>query len=469
MIRNLNIVWFRKDLRLKDNPALEAAAHNADIFPIYINDTKDKNERNMGAASKVWLYNSLNALNSSIGNKLNYFRGNAENILIDLIQNNRINGVYWNRCYEPFSISRDTKIKKILLDNNVKAESFNGSLIREPWEVLKDDNTPYKVFTPFFKKAYLTLDNIDIEDFDTSRINYVSNSSHNNINNLNLLTNLSWENEVISSWKVGEKAAIQKAEKFFRKGILEYKEGRNFPAKNNVSRLSPHLHFGEISPKRLWVDTCNLKQNKNTTHFLSELCWREFSYYLLYHFPYLPEKNLQIKFDSFPWVDNNDYFEKWKKGETGYPIIDAGMKELYSTGYMHNRVRMIVASFLVKNLLIHWRKGENYFWDCLFDADLANNSAGWQWVAGSGTDAAPYFRIFNPVAQGKRFDCDGSYTRKYLPALKNMPDEYLFNPWEAPELVLKEADVSLGKNYPKPIVDIKLSRENALHAYEKIK
>ena len=469
MDRKINIMWFRKDLRLHDNPALEAAAKNADVFPIYIYDKIDSEERDLGSASKVWLYNSLKALNLSIGDKLHYYSGNPENILIDLIQNNKISGVYWNRCYEPFSISRDTRIKRILLDSNIKVESYNGSLIREPWEILKDDNTPYKVFTPFFKKAYLPLDNITDSNFDVSNINYVSKNRTKNIDSLNMLNNLSWENDVINSWNIGEVAAIQKAKKFFKEGILEYKEGRNFPANNNVSRLSPHLHFGEISPKRLWFDTCNLEQNKNTIHFLSELCWREFSYYLLYHFPSLPEKNLQTKFDEFPWVDNNEYFERWKNGETGYPIIDAGMKELYSTGYMHNRVRMIVASFLVKNLLIHWRKGENYFWDCLFDADLANNSAGWQWVAGSGTDAAPYFRIFNPIAQGKRFDIDGLYTRKYLPVLKNIPDEYLFNPWEAPELVLKEAGIILGENYPKPIVDIKLSRENALKAYEKIK
>lgn len=467
MEKNINILWFRKDLRLRDNPALKAAAKNADVFPIYIND--DNNDRQMGAASKVWLHKSLTALNLSIGNKLNYFNGKAEDIILHLIKNNNIRGVYWNRCYEPSSISRDTKIKRILMDKNIKVESFNGSLIREPWEVLKDDNTPYKVFTPFFKKSYLTLENVKIKEFDVSKINYVSETKYSDIKSLKLLTNLVWENEVINLWKVGEAAASQKAKDFFKEGILEYKEGRNYPAKNNVSRLSPHIHFGEISPKRLWVETCELEQNKNTIHFLSEICWREFSYYLLYHFPSLPKKNLQTKFDNFPWVDNNDYFEKWKKGETGYPIIDAGMKELYSTGYMHNRVRMIVASFLVKNLLIHWRKGENYFWDCLFDADLANNSAGWQWVAGSGTDAAPYFRIFNPIAQGKKFDVDGSYTRKFLPALKNMPNEYLFNPWEAPELVLKEANVSLGSNYPNPIIDIKVSRKNALNAYEKIK
>lgn len=467
MEKNINILWFRKDLRLRDNPALKAAANNAYVFPIYIND--DNNDRQMGAASKVWLHKSLTALNLSIGNKLNYFNGKAEDIILHLIKNNNIRGVYWNRCYEPSSISRDTKIKRILMDKNIKVESFNGSLIREPWEVLKDDNTPYKVFTPFFKKSYLTLENVKIKEFDVSKINYVSETKYSDIKSLKLLTNLAWENEVINLWKVGEAAASQKAKDFFKEGILEYKEGRNYPAKNNVSRLSPHIHFGEISPKRLWVETCELEQNKNTIHFLSEICWREFSYYLLYHFPSLPKKNLQSKFDNFPWVDNNDYFEKWKKGETGYPIIDAGMKELYSTGYMHNRVRMIVASFLVKNLLIHWRKGENYFWDCLFDADLANNSAGWQWVAGSGTDAAPYFRIFNPIAQGKKFDVDGSYTRKFLPALKNMPNEYLFNPWEAPELVLKEANVSLGSNYPNPIIDIKVSRKNALNAYEKIK
>ncbi len=468
MSEKIIIFWFRKDLRIKDNIALEEAGKEANVFPIYINDENDS-ERPIGEASKVWLYNSLKSLNISLENNLNYFKGNAFTIIQGLLNNKNIKGVFWNRCYEPSSILRDKKIKKYLLENDIAVKTFNGSLIKEPWNILKDDNTPYKVFTPFYKKAYLSLDNIRQVKDELVNITYQSDKQYSDIGVLKLLSNLEWEKQLISKWDVGEKAAIKKLDNFLDNGIINYKEGRNFPSKNNVSMLSPHLHFGEISPKRIWMNTKNLKSSKDTQHFLSEICWREFSYYLLYHFPSLPLENLQPKFNSFPWCNDEYLLNKWKIGETGYPIIDAGMKELYSTGYMHNRVRMIVASFLVKNLLIHWHKGEKYFWNCLFDADLANNCAGWQWVAGSGADAAPYFRIFNPVTQGKKFDPDGSYTKKYLPELKNIPNEYLFNPWEAPAIILEKANVSLGNNYPNPIVDIKLSREKALSAYEKIK
>jgi deoxyribodipyrimidine photo-lyase len=469
MSENIIIVWFRKDLRIRDNPALEAAAKEAKVLPIYINDDEFNNERPMGSASKIWLYSSLKSLNKSLNNNLNYFRGNALDILIDLIKDKNIKGVFWNRCYDPHSIERDSNIKRILLDNKIKVRTFNGSLIIEPWEIMKDDNTPYKVFTPFYKKAYLNSEDIKISKYDTSHITYVSNNKYCDINILKLLSDLEWEKKVLSSWKIGEAAALTKVNKFLSNGVLDYKEGRNFPSKNNVSLLSPHIHFGEISPKRIWINTKKLKPNKNLQHFLSEICWREFSYYLLYHFPNLPVKNLQPKFNTFPWVNDDYLLSKWKKGETGYPIVDAGMKELYTTGYIQNRVRMVVASFLVKNMLIHWHEGENYFWNCLFDADIANNCAGWQWVAGSGADAAPYFRIFNPITQGKKFDADGTYTKKYLPELKNMPNEYLFNPWEAPKDVLENAKVNLGIDYPYPIIDIKLSREKALAAYEKIK
>jgi deoxyribodipyrimidine photo-lyase len=469
MHKNINVVWFRKDLRLKDNPALVQASKNSLVFPIYIHDDDNNRNRELGAASKVWLYNSLKYLNKATGYHFNYFVGNPYDILLSLLRNENIKGVYWNRCYEPYALKRDKSIKAMLKNNNVTVKTFNGSLVKEPWEVLKDDNTPYRVFTPFFRKAYLST------DLDTSTkktpddINYISNASYNSLDSLNLLSNMNWENNLLDDWKIGEEAALFKADDFLTNGILDYKDGRNFPYKSNVSRLSPHLHFGEISPKRLWTKTLNLEPNKNTHHFLSEICWREFSYYLLYHFPSLPKENLQTKFNTFPWQNDNYLFEMWKKGKTGYPIIDAGMKELYVTGYMHNRVRMIVASFLVKNLLVHWRRGEEYFWDCLFDADLANNCAGWQWVAGSGADAAPYFRIFNPITQGKRFDENGDYIKKYLPELKDLPKEYIFNPWEAPSAILDKANVKLGVNYPLPIIDIKESRERALKAYKEIK
>jgi len=470
MSNDINILWFRKDLRLMDNPALVEANLNAEIIPIFILDDTNPEENKMGAASRVWLYHSLKSLNISLQKKINFYSGDPVKIISELINNYNINGVYWNRCYEPWEIRRDKKIKDLLKIKKVKAKSFNGSLIREPWEVLKEDQTPYKVFTALYKKAYLNSD-IEVEVInEPTKINYSTKIfSSNTLDTLKLLPNLSWVDNIIKHWQVGEKNAHLKMTEFFKKGIDDYKEGRNFPFKKNVSRLSPHIHFGEISPKQLWVKAKSISSNKNTEHFVSEICWREFSYYLLYHFPNLPKDNLQKKFNNFPWKDNNYYFDSWKKGKTGYPIIDAGMRELYETGYMHNRVRMIVASFLVKNLLIHWHKGERWFWDCLFDADLANNSASWQWVAGSGADAAPYFRIFNPVTQGVKFDVDGQYTKQYVPELKDMPNKYLFSPWEAPDDVLNKANVVLGGNYPKPIIDIKESREKALYSFSLIK
>ena len=264
-------------------------------------------------------------------------------------------------------------------------------------------------------------------------------------------------------WQIGENGANQQLQKFLKGGLENYGEGRNFPAKKNVSRLSPHLHFGEISPNQVWY--ASKDQEAVPEQFLSELGWREFSHHLLYQFPDLPTTNLQGKFDHFPWGNNPDYLKAWQQGKTGVPIVDAGMRELWETGYMHNRVRMIVASFLVKNLLVHWHLGAEWFWDCLLDADLANNSASWQWVAGCGADAAPYFRIFNPVTQGQKFDPEGEYTRRYVPELARLPGNYLFNPWEAPLSVLRDAGVSLGNSYPHPIVDLKSSRGSALAAF----
>ena len=288
-----------------------------------------------------------------------------------------------------------------------------------------------------------------------------------NISDLGLLESKRWESEILSEWKVGESSSIKIMRSFFENGIQDYSEGRNFPIKKNVSRLSPYLHWGQISPNTLWYELNNLKnvKDKDIEVFKSELGWREFAYYLLYHFPYLQKKNLKTNFDNFQWLDDQKNFEKWSMGVTGIPIVDAGMRELWQTGYMHNRPRMIVSSFLVKNLLIHWNMGEQWFWDCLFDADAASNSASWQWVAGTGTDSTPYFRIFNPVTQGQKFDPHGDYIRKYVPELKNLPLKFLFCPWECPPDTLKNINFELGKDYPLPIVDLKESRERALSTY----
>jgi len=466
------IMWFRQDLRLTDNPALSHAVEQGTIIPIYILDDENAGDRKMGAASRWWLHYSLTDLNNSLRDHLQFLKGDAFEIIKEIVNNNDVEGIYWNRCYEPWRIKRDKKIKEWLKEKDMQTESFNGSLLWEPWDkqIYKDDGTPYRVFTPFYRKGCLKADTPRKPLDRPDRIDYGDiNLSGVKLEELNLLPEIQWDTQMKKEWHIGEEGARNRLVEFIENGLSDYKDGRNFPAQQNVSRLSPHLHWGEISPNQVWCAAQREGENKNTDHFMSELGWREFSYSLLYHFPDIDTENLQDKFDNFPWKDNKDKLKAWQKGQTGYPIVDAGMRELWQTGYMHNRVRMIVGSFLVKNLLIHWHHGEQWFWDCLVDADAASNTASWQWVAGTGADAAPYFRIFNPITQGEKFDKAGEYTRKYVPELKHIPDKYLFKPWEAPDDILKEANIKLGEDYPEPIVDVKASRERALEAFESLK
>ena len=470
MKKGTAIHWFRQDLRLSDNPALDSAAQYETLIPIYILDEVNSGEFKMGAASKWWLHQSLTKLNERLDGKLLVYQGNPHEILNKLIEEQEVSYVTWNRCYEPWRIDRDKEIKRNFEDKNVAVESFSASLLWEPWTISKDDGTPYRVFTPFYKKGCLNSEEprLPAGKVDLSNL-YSEDLSSDSITDLNLLPTIKWYKSFEEEWNPGEIGAEQNLNSFLDSGLLNYKEGRNFPSQEFVSRLSPHLHFGEISPNEVWYKAKTKEGisgiEKSLAHFHSELGWREFSYYLLYHFPDLPNKNFQEKFDIFPWQENEEFLALWQKGNTGYPIVDAGMRELWQTGYMHNRLRMIVGSFLVKNLLIDWRFGERWFWDCLVDADLASNSASWQWVAGSGADAAPYFRIFNPITQGLKFDPEGEYTKKYVPELRDLPNKYLFSPWEAPENILADAGIELGKNYPKPMVDLKLSRETALEAF----
>ena len=470
MKKGTAIHWFRQDLRLSDNPSLDSAAQYETLIPIYILDEVNSGEFKMGAASKWWLHQSLTKLNERLDGKLLVYQGNPHEILNKLIEEQEVSYVTWNRCYEPWRVDRDKEIKRNFEDKNVDVESFSASLLWEPWTISKDDGTPYRVFTPFYKKGCLNSEEprLPAGKVDLSNL-YSEDLSSGSITDLNLLPTIKWYKSFEEEWNPGEIGAEQNLNSFLDSGLLNYKEGRNFPSQEFVSRLSPHLHFGEISPNEVWY-RAKTKEGisgieKSLAHFHSELGWREFSYYLLYHFPDLPNKNFQEKFDIFPWQENEEFLALWQKGNTGYPIVDAGMRELWQTGYMHNRLRMIVGSFLVKNLLIDWRFGERWFWDCLVDADLASNSASWQWVAGSGADAAPYFRIFNPITQGLKFDPEGEYTKKYVPELRDLPNKYLFSPWEAPENILADAGIELGKNYPKPMVDLKLSRETALEAF----
>ncbi len=470
MNRDIAIHWFRQDLRLSDNPALYEAAKQGKVLPIYILDDNNAGEHRMGGASRWWLHHSLTALNDCLEGKLSVHCGDPEDILLELVKQQSVRAIYWNRCYEPWRIERDTQIKETLKTHDVETHSFNGSLIWEPWETLKNDGSPYRVFTQFYRRGCLQS-RPPREPLPTPRhLDAVRDSANKlSIKELGLLPRIRWDKKMEPYWQIGEAGAFARLEAFLEHGLGNYKEGRNYPAKQHVSRLSPHLHWGEISPIQVWHTAKQTEHGKDLEHFFSELGWREFSHSLLYHFPSLPRKNLQAKFDAFPWRDDEQRLKLWQQGQTGYPIVDAGMRELWQTGYMHNRVRMIVGSFLVKNLLLHWHHGEKWFWDCLVDADLANNSASWQWVAGCGADAAPYFRIFNPITQGHKFDPSGEYTRTYVPELKHLPDKYLFSPWEASQDILQHAGVSLGETYPNPIVPLMISRERALSAFAALK
>ncbi|WP_085908968.1 cryptochrome/photolyase family protein [Kiloniella majae] len=464
----VSILWFRQDLRLEDNPALCAAVQSGHIYPVYILDDENAGQWAMGAASRVWLNSSLEKLDHSLEGKLSLYKGNAEKILPELAARLGADGVYWNRCYEPWRIKRDTKIKQTLTDANVEVKSFNGSLLWEPWEVLKKDSTPYKVFTPYYRACRAST--LPAKPVPTpEKITALKDHNALGLKDLGLLPGeKAWVTKICANWVMGEKAAHTALGDFIENGLSRYKKGRDYPSERSVSRLSPHLHFGEISPNYAWDLILKQESSEDRDHFCSELAWREFSYYLLYHFPKLPDENFQSKFDDFEWFGSEKDLKAWQQGMTGVPIVDAGMRELWQTGYMHNRVRMIVASFLTKNLGVNWREGARWFWDTLLDADLASNSASWQWVAGSGADAAPYFRIFNPVTQSKRFDGEADYICTYVPELAKLPTRYIFAPWETPRDVLDTVGIELGRDYPDVITSLKSSREKALQTYKEL-
>ncbi len=465
------IVWFRQDLRLEDNPALVRAVRTGQVLPIYICDDETAGDMRDGAAGRWWLHHALADLNRQLDGRLRFYRGRARQLVPQLAEIHGVEAVFWNRCYEPWRIVRDKAIKSDLTQRGVTVESDNGSLLWEPWEVLKNDGTPYRVFTPFYRRGCLGAappreplpapQAIEFADGD-DRLAVPLDA-------LELLPKIRWDRTLEPHWTIGADGAQQRLREFLDHGLNGYREGRNFPARQNVSRLSPNLHWGGMSPNQVWYAADAAGESDDLDHFKSELGWREFSYSLLYHFPDLPTRNLQQSFDRFPWRSDNEALRRWQRGRTGIPIVDAGMRELWQTGYMHNRVRMIVGSFLVKNLQQHWHHGERWFRDCLVDADLANNSASWQWIAGCGADAAPFFRIFNPVTQGRKFDPDGAYTRRFVPELAKLQDDLLFSPWEAPPTVLAASGVRLGETYPEPMVDLKRSRQAALDAYRQIK
>ena len=450
------IVWFRQDLRLSDNPALRFAAETGrPLLCLFVLDDETPGDWKWGGASRWWLHHSLLSLDKSLEGKLVLRKGDATRIVKTLAGESGADTVVWNRCYEPFAVERDKKLKSELQKDGVAVESFNGALLHEPWELKTGGGTPFRVFTPFWKAM---REKTVAAPRQAPRNLKLHKTDSEKLKDWALLpTRPDWAKGF--DWTPGEKSA-HAALYDFLDDIAHYAQARDLPDRDGTSQLSPHLHWGEISPRQIWHAVTTHGHGTGHETFLKELGWREFCTQLLFHNPDLPAKPLDERFAKFKWRRSEKDFHAWTRGETGIPIVDAGMRQLWQTGWMHNRVRMIVASLLIKHLGIHWREGEAWFWDTLVDADLANNSANWQWVAGCGADAAPFFRIFNPVLQGEKFDPQGKYVRKFVPELGGLPDKYVHKPWAAPDP---------PKNYPKPIVDLAQGRDRALAAFQALK
>lgn len=476
MTSHPSIVWFRQDLRIQDHPALHAAvSKGGPIIPVYIWAPDEEGEWAPGAASKWWLHRSLQSLKkdlAELGLTLILRTGSSVENLQQIAKVSKADTIFWHRRYEPEIIKRDTQIKQELGKHGVKATSLNGSLLHEPWTISTKQNTPFKVFTPYWN-CCLKTDNIEnpLPIIPKQKLHSLKIESAQ-LDDLALQPTIPWDTGLRKDWHPGESHAHKILNNAAENIVGNYPTTRDRPDLEGVSKLSPYLHFGEISPRQVWHTVLKHRKRDHimdaSDTFLKQIGWREFSHYLLYHFPTTPNEPLHEKFKNFPWKDDKNSLLAWQKGLTGYPLVDAGMRQLWHTGWMHNRVRMIVASFLVKDLMIPWQEGARWFWDTLVDADLANNTMGWQWTAGCGADAAPYFRIFNPITQGDKFDITKEYVRTWVPELAGLADKWLYQPWLAPELELRRAGVILGKTYPKPIVDHSQARLEALAAYHNL-
>jgi deoxyribodipyrimidine photo-lyase len=464
------IVWFRDDLRIADHPALAAAARaGAPLLCLYVLD--EDSARPLGGAARWWLAGSLRALDQELqkkGNRLVLRRGAATRIVTPLAAEIGARTVHWNRRCEAQGIAADDHVAVALKKRGIAVETHHANLLVEPTD------KPPKVFTPFWRRL-CAGEPPRVPLSAPARLTAAPEVQSECLDEWQLEpTKPDWAAGLRAEWTRGESGARARLEQFLTERLEGYASRRDRPDDEATSRLSPHLRFGEISPFQVWhaaqfVGEKDQRVRRDIEKFLSELGWREFSYHLLHGFPDLASRNLQDRFDAFPWGSNASALRAWQRGLTGYPIVDAGMRQLWRTGWMHNRVRMVVASFLIKHLLINWTEGERWFWDTLVDADPANNPASWQWVAGCGADAAPYFRIFNPVLQGEKFDPDGRYVREYVPELARLPDAVIHKPWTAPPLLLREAGITLGETYPEPLVDHAQARQRALQAFGRLK
>ncbi|RTL50224.1 MAG: deoxyribodipyrimidine photo-lyase [Bradyrhizobiaceae bacterium] len=469
------VVWFRDDLRLSDHAALTAAAAGLRLVCLYVLDETVNRERLPGGASRWWLAGSLRALDESLkqlGQTLVLRKGDAAAIIPQIARQTNASRVFWIDSEVPWLMRQARDVSQALARDGIEAETVRSDLLARPQDLRTKEGRGPRVFTPFWKRL-LGLGEPAQPLPAPRRLPPPADIASDRLEDWRLEpAQPDWAGGLRETWTPGEDSAQHRLRDFLDDDIKGYSNGRDRPDRDHTSRLSPHLRFGEISPRQVWhaAKFAAARQpalSRDVEKFLSELGWREFSRHLLFDLPDLHEKNLQASFDAFPWTRDMSALQAWRRGRTGYPIVDAGMRQVWHTGIMHNRVRMVVASFLVKHLLIDWREGERWFWDTLVDADPGSNPASWQWVAGSGADAAPYFRVFNPVLQGEKFDPDGAYVSRWVPEIARLPSSLIHRPWDATPMELAAAGITLGKTYPEPIVDHKAARERALAAYAK--
>ncbi|MCB0718627.1 MAG: deoxyribodipyrimidine photo-lyase [Bacteroidetes bacterium] len=472
-----SIVWFRRDLRAADNHALHAAVTAGErILPLYILSDDDEQPWAIGAAQRWWVHHSLIALRSALADArltLVVRKGGYASTIADIARACNADVVRFNRRFEPHAVRSDGKVIAALKKEGLDVRIHEGSLLHDPDEFETKSGGPYRVFTPFWKHLQRDLKVPRPLPAPGKAVAAAFDAAVGDIDDLELLPTINWTEGIAKTWTPGEKGAAESLAAFADSRVMQYGDRRDLPGEVTTSRMSPYLANGELSPRQIWhriAGGATLSDApKGVEPYLRQLAWREFSYHILHHNPNTPSEPLYEKFEAFPWKRSRSLLEKWQKGQTGYPIVDAGMRELWETGWMHNRVRMVVASFLTKHLLINWRHGAAWFWDTLVDADLANNTMGWQWSAGCGADAQPYFRIFNPILQGRKFDKDGTYVRRWVPELAALPNTRLDAPWDAGDEELADAGVALGDDYPTPVVEHSEARDRALDAYEKVK
>jgi deoxyribodipyrimidine photo-lyase len=489
------IVWFRQDLRLHDQPALVAAvARGGPVIPVFIHAPHEDRRWPPGGAARWWLHQSLTSLVDALaaqGSKLIVRQGDSLAQLRQIVAATGADAIFWNRRVEPAAVARDLGVSTALASDGLQVGIENGNLLWAPEEVLNRSGQPFRVFTPFYRACLAMNERIEPLPVPAHWPNPTAWPTSLPLAALKLEPEIDWAAGMRAAWQPGEDGAKAKLAEFAATAVAQYPQQRDLPGTRGTSQLSPHLHWGEISPRQVWhaIDQARSSDQRAAARhqnnskptasspaiaaafeaYQRQLVWREFALHLLGHFPDTAEHPLRPEFEDFPAEDDPKALRAWQRGRTGYPLVDAGMRQLWSTGWMHNRVRMVVASFLVKHLLVPWQRGAEWFWDTLVDADLANNTLGWQWVAGCGADAAPYFRIFNPVTQSERFDAEGAYIRQWVPELAALSDTQIHAPWQVAPEALQKAGIVLGETYPRPIVGHTEARSRALAALATMK